>query len=350
MCNIAGYAGNRQAAPILLEMLRRQQDYDGGMSTGIVTYHEGRLYIRKIIGDVDALIKHTDALYLPGTIGIAHTRPSGTPKTYGHAQPFVTVEGNMAACTNGTGRGSAKENIYEEAQNLLEDNGYLFTGEEWLENSKSTLRNGSSISSVEVRLNMFDYYVKHGKSMGEAMAITQSQMYKDGVIVALNKETPDRIYALRTTRPMNALIGDNETLIATAQFAFPEDVDGHIMQLPLAHVCEITRDGVNITKTKLRGCEKVSDMTPYTYAEGYRRIVELLKGKKDEPLYFDDLEFAVWGNMKDLWPGDHTIIQDARLVYDVLYQLEAEGRLKGEVRVLKSKSGDKNRRFMWIEE
>ena len=47
MCNIAGYIGNRQAAPILLEMLRRQQPYDGDMSTGIATLHEGKLYYKK---------------------------------------------------------------------------------------------------------------------------------------------------------------------------------------------------------------------------------------------------------------------------------------------------------------
>ena len=53
MCNIAGYAGKQNAAPILLEMLRQQQDYDGGLSTGIVTIHEGKLHCRKVIGDVD---------------------------------------------------------------------------------------------------------------------------------------------------------------------------------------------------------------------------------------------------------------------------------------------------------
>ena len=44
MCNIAGYAGNKQAAPILLEMLRKQELYDGDMSTGVATIHEGKLY------------------------------------------------------------------------------------------------------------------------------------------------------------------------------------------------------------------------------------------------------------------------------------------------------------------
>ena len=100
MCNIAGYAGNRQAAPILLEMLKRQQYYDGALSAGIATIHEGKLYWRKVVGDVDTLIRETDAATLPGTIGIAHTRPSNSG--YELAHPYVSMDGRMALVSNGT--------------------------------------------------------------------------------------------------------------------------------------------------------------------------------------------------------------------------------------------------------
>ena len=122
MCNIAGYVGERRAAPVLLEMLRRQQDFDGGMCAGIATIHEGRLYYRKIVGDVDALIKHTDALYLPGNIGIAHTRPGGTPSGYVLAHPFITPDETMAGVTNGTGIGNPSNRVQELAE-MLEDAG-----------------------------------------------------------------------------------------------------------------------------------------------------------------------------------------------------------------------------------
>ena len=98
MCNIAGYAGTKQAAPILINMLKKQQYFDGGMSCGIATIHNGRLYYRKVIGDVDTLVNTTDALYLPGTVGIAHTRPGGSPHVYSYAHPFVNIEETMAVC------------------------------------------------------------------------------------------------------------------------------------------------------------------------------------------------------------------------------------------------------------
>ena len=99
MCNIAGYVGTRQAAPILIEMLKRQQMYDGGGGAGIATVHEGRMYMRKIIGPVEELEKNTDALNLPGTIGIIHTRPGGLPIDFIH--PHMSEDGRLAMVQNG---------------------------------------------------------------------------------------------------------------------------------------------------------------------------------------------------------------------------------------------------------
>ncbi len=47
MCNIAGYVGERQAAPVLIEMLKKQEGFAGGFYSGIATIHEGRIYYAK---------------------------------------------------------------------------------------------------------------------------------------------------------------------------------------------------------------------------------------------------------------------------------------------------------------
>ena len=44
MCNIAGYVGSRPAAPILLDMMRKQEGFAGGYFSGIATIHDGKLY------------------------------------------------------------------------------------------------------------------------------------------------------------------------------------------------------------------------------------------------------------------------------------------------------------------
>ena len=100
MCNIAGYTGTRRAAPILIDMIRREQFIDGGLSTGIATIHEGKVYSAKILGDVDELLRTTDALNFPGTCGIIHSRPGGD--FLSHAHPFLSEDKDCAVVLNGT--------------------------------------------------------------------------------------------------------------------------------------------------------------------------------------------------------------------------------------------------------
>ena len=169
MCNIAAYAGNRQAAPILLEMLRRQQDYDGGMSAGIATVHEGKLYWRKVVGSVETLMQETDALSLPGTIGIAHPRPAGTEQTYHYAHPPISMDGETAVVLNGTAPVDQYAAQRADVIRMLDENGYLFkTALEGSSNGWPVLKNGKYvIGSAETRVHLVDYYLKQGKSCSE---------------------------------------------------------------------------------------------------------------------------------------------------------------------------------------
>lgn len=348
MCNIAGYAGNRQAAPILLEMLRRQAYYDGDMSSGIATIHEGKLHYRKVVGDVDALIRETDVLDLPGIIGIAHTRPGGgDPAKPFH--PFLSMDQQMALVTNGTTPKTKYCHLWDEAADLIDRSGFMLTHETSNPKGQSPKlsRNGNYITPAEVRVHLMDYYLKQGKTVTQALALTCAHLYSDNVTVVINENFPDSIFALRTARPMLVAMKDGESYMATARFGLPEELADDAIDLPLFHACEVTRQGVRITADKM-DTEPVSQMTPYTYAEGYKRLEALLKSEK-APLYFDELELAV-DKMRDLWQGDHTCVQHARLVYDLLWQFDREGRLRREVRLQERKDGSRHRFYMWLED
>ena len=82
-------------------------------------------------------------------------------------------------------------------------------------------------------------------------------------------------------------------------------------------------------------------MSPYTYAEAYKRFEALLRSEK-APLHFDKLEIAA-NEMRDIWEGDHTCVQHARLVYDMLWQFEKEGRLQREMRMQNTSMGPRHR-------
>ena len=335
MCNVAGYAGNRQAAPILLEMLRRQQDFDGGMSTGIATIHEGKLHYRKVIGNVDKLIAETDALSLPGTVGIAHTRPGGTPGMMQFAHPSVNMEETLALITNGaTQKNCGYEQKWNEAVQLLEKKGYQFkTESKKVFGTAPVLSNNAHVHPPEARAFLVDMYMKEGMSITEALARTCEDIYADNISVVVHQDLPGKFFACRTNRPLSVLMTGQETYAATTRFAFPEDLQGKYFMMPTMNVCSFSAEGVTVTQDRVN-VEEVSDMTPRACIEGYRFIEDLLRGKKDDPMSFDDIEAAAFDHRDHMFEGNHTFAQHSRLVYDILWQMKQEGRLQVQSRLL----------------
>jgi glucosamine--fructose-6-phosphate aminotransferase (isomerizing) len=99
MCGIVGVLGNHEAAPLLVEALKRLE-YRGYDSAGIATLQDGRLDRRRAVGK---LVNLSDLLVhdpLPGKAGIGHTRwaTHGAP-TVDNAHPHRA--GPVAVVHNG---------------------------------------------------------------------------------------------------------------------------------------------------------------------------------------------------------------------------------------------------------
>ncbi len=91
MCGIVGVIGSRQAAPLLLEALRRLE-YRGYDSAGIATLVDGQIDRRRAEGKLGNLAAALERTKLFGTIGIGHTRwaTHGAP-TVNNAHPHGTI-------------------------------------------------------------------------------------------------------------------------------------------------------------------------------------------------------------------------------------------------------------------
>src|SRR2546429_10009813 len=100
MCGIVGYTGPRQAAPLLLEGLKRLE-YRGYDSAGIAIVDAGRIEVHKAPGKIGVLEKQLGASLPTGHCGIAHTRwaTHGAPNSV-NAHPHTDCGGTPALLHN----------------------------------------------------------------------------------------------------------------------------------------------------------------------------------------------------------------------------------------------------------
>ncbi len=101
MCGIVGYVGRSEAAPILLDGLRRLE-YRGYDSAGVAIVDGDRVETRKCAGRIAELGKLMAERPPAGTYGISHTRwaTHGKP-TDQNAHPHFDASGRLALVHNG---------------------------------------------------------------------------------------------------------------------------------------------------------------------------------------------------------------------------------------------------------
>ena len=101
MCGIVGYAGTRQAPPLLMEGLKRLE-YRGYDSAGLAVLSEGKIVRRRAsgkLGNLEALIKKDP---VKGVVALGHTRwaTHGKPSEE-NAHPHADCSGQLVVIHNG---------------------------------------------------------------------------------------------------------------------------------------------------------------------------------------------------------------------------------------------------------
>ena len=102
MCGIVGYVGQKQAAPLLVEGLRRLE-YRGYDSAGVSVLAGGRLQTHKKKGKIDeGLARLLQARPLEGCLGLGHTRwATHGPPSDENSHPHFDQSGRIAVVHNG---------------------------------------------------------------------------------------------------------------------------------------------------------------------------------------------------------------------------------------------------------
>ena len=233
MCGIVGFTGSTQAAPVLIEGLRRLE-YRGYDSAGVAVFDGERIEMVKASGSVAHLAELTEnGNALRGVCGIAHTRwaTHGAP-TDTNAHPHLSEHGLFAVIHNGI-----IEN-FAALRSELEAEGCVFASE----------------TDTEVVAHLLEKY--YDGDLKRTVMRTASRLEGSYVLGVLCAAEPGRLFCVKEAGPLILGLGVGENYFAsdvTALVSRTKNViymeDGEFAELTPEQITVYDRTGREITKT-----------------------------------------------------------------------------------------------------
>lgn len=221
MCGIIGIVGRREAAPLLVEALKRLE-YRGYDSAGVATCHEGELGRRRAVGKLNQLAELLEQEPISGKIGIGHTRwaTHGAPN---HANAHPHQAGKVAVVHNGI-----IEN-YRELRAELSGEG----------------RNFQTDTDTETIAQLCAHLMTQGLSPQDAAAATLSRLTGAFALCFLFEGEEDLIIAARRGSPLAIGYGAGEMFVGSDALALAP-LTNRIAYLEEGDWAVVRRDGVEI--------------------------------------------------------------------------------------------------------
>ena len=222
MCGIVGVLGDHEAAPILVEALKRLE-YRGYDSAGIATVNDGHLERRRAVGK---LVNLSDLLVhqpLAGKAGIGHTRwaTHGAP-TVDNAHPHQA--GKVAVVHNG---------IIENFRELREELG------------KAGVSFVTETDTETVAL-LTHHYMTEGAGPVEAAKLALARLEGAFALAFLFDGEEDLMIAARKGSPLAIGYGDGEMFVGSDAIALSPLTD-RISYLEEGDIAVVTRQTVEVT-------------------------------------------------------------------------------------------------------
>jgi glucosamine--fructose-6-phosphate aminotransferase (isomerizing) len=196
MCGIIGYVGNKNAAPILIEGLKRLE-YRGYDSAGIAVMSEnGKVEIHKKKGKLSELIEKMDVYSIKGNTGIGHTRwaTHGEPSDE-NAHPHRA--GRVVVVHNGI-----IEN-YESLKKELQKMGRKF----------------NSDTDTEIIAHLVEINLSNGRSYLDAVISALKRLRGTYAVLFMFLDKPDFLIGARNGSPLVVGKGENECVLASDPLA-----------------------------------------------------------------------------------------------------------------------------------
>ena len=222
MCGIVGYTGSQEAAPILLEGLKKLE-YRGYDSAGIAVLNDNLIAVSKVTGRIANLCERTaDGKNCPGTVGIGHTRwaTHGAP-TDTNAHPHMSNDGKFAVVHNGI-----VENYIALREELIQK-GYRF----------------ESQTDTEVIVHLIEMY--YTGDLKKAVIKTSARLQGSYALGVVCTDEPEKVYVAREASPLILGVGLGENYFASDVTALVSYTRNAIY-LDDGEFAEITPDSITV--------------------------------------------------------------------------------------------------------
>jgi glucosamine--fructose-6-phosphate aminotransferase (isomerizing) len=191
MCGIVGYVGDKEAAPILLDGLKRLE-YRGYDSAGIAIYNTHSMKLIKSEGKIKVLEEKLGGVYPEGHMGIGHTRwaTHGRPSDI-NAHPHDDCTGDFIVVHNGI-----IEN-FQELKEWLQSHGHVFKSE----------------TDTEVVPHLIEHF--YDGDLFEALKKTVDKLEGSFALGVISKREPETLVAARKSSPLVVGLGEGENFVAS---------------------------------------------------------------------------------------------------------------------------------------
>jgi len=232
MCGIVGYIGKQDAAPILVEGLKKLE-YRGYDSAGISVISDDKIFNVKSVGKVAILENKAAEKEILGTIGIAHTRwaTHGKPSDK-NSHPHSDCKGDIHIVHNGI-----IENYRELKEYLIKKN-HKFRSE----------------TDSEVVAHLIEEFSKK-KDFKDSVLETLKLIRGTYGLAIISRKEPDKIIVARNGSPLVLGIGKDEFIIASDISAIVRHT-GKVVYFEDGEVAMISRDNFEVTNIKNKIIDK----------------------------------------------------------------------------------------------
>jgi glutamine---fructose-6-phosphate transaminase (isomerizing) len=260
MCGIVGYIGHREAAPLILDSLRKLE-YRGYDSAGIAVLNDGEVAIRRCEGKLNNLETMLNRQPLTGAIGIGHTRWAT------HGRPSET-----------------NAHPHRAGDVVVVHNGII---ENYLELKEQLGKRGTHFSSetdTEIVAHLVGEKVEGGMDFLEAVRRTLREIHGSYALLFLNRRDPKRLIVAKNSTPIVIGWGEGETFIASDIPALL-DYTRRVTFLEDGEIGEVTRGSYRLFdgkgKTIKRPVKEITWDAVAARKDGYPHF--MLKEIHDQP-------------------------------------------------------------------